>query len=220
MDVFLTYCLLKESPDLSRQQQGAAKRNLDKVATCGRDLSLELLDGENPISLETWAENIFSDLAEVARLLDKAGQGENFQAALNYQHQKLVNPALTPSARMLREMEEQSLEVNELALDLAKKHRHKLIETDYSQIQASDFALEAVVSWQKQKELEESETLSFDDFHALTFDSVLPALPPSNKDKLCEKRTIILSRSSIEEPCQWPNLPWQRNASCKIVCSA
>jgi len=220
LDVFLTYCLLNDSPDFSRQQERTAKQNLDKVATCGRDLSLELLDGETPRSLETWAENIFSDLAGVARLLDKAGQGENFQAALNYQHQKLVNPSLTPSAKMLKEMEEQSLEVNELALGLAKKHRHRLIETDYTQMQAGDFDLEAVVSRQKQKALEESETLSFDDFHALTFDTVHPALSPSNKDKLCGKQTTNLSKSFREKRCKWPALPWHRNASCEIVCSA
>ncbi|MGB3221577.1 MAG: glutamate--cysteine ligase [Desulforhopalus sp.] len=168
LDVFLTYCLLKDSPYLSRQQQRTAKQNLNKVATCGRNLSLELLDGENPRSLDTWGEDIFSELIDVARLLDNADQGENFQAALNSQHQKLTNPALTPSARMLKDMAEQELEVNELALNLAKKHRHKLLETGYTHMQAYKFALEAVASQQKQRELEEADTLSFDDFLRLT----------------------------------------------------
>ncbi len=206
LDVFLTFCLLKESPDLSLQQQRAAKKNLDKVATCGRDLSLELLDNETPRSLENWAEEIFSDLTEVAHLLDKSNQGEKFQEALSCQHQKLRNPGLTPSARILKDMKEQELEVNEFALSLAEKHRHKLLETDYKQMQTSEFALEAVASRRKQSELEESETLSFDDFHRLTFDSVPPALSQS--------------RSFKEESCQWSTFPWYDNISCENVCSA
>jgi glutamate--cysteine ligase len=204
LDVFLTFCLLKDSPDFSRQQQRIAKQNLNKVATWGRDVSLELLDGENPRSLKTWAEDIFSDLAEVARLLDKADQGENFLAALNRQHQKLKDPELTPSARMLKDMAEQELEVNELALSLAKKHRRKLLKTDYTQMQDGEFDWEAVASRQKQRELEKAETLSFDEFLHLTFNSSPSAPLPSKNYK--------------GECFQWPPLPWHRNASCEIVC--
>ena len=203
LDVFLTFCLLMDSPELSRQQQRTAQQNLKKVATCGRDLSLELLDGEKTRSLATWAEEIFSDMAMVARLLDKAEQGKNFQAALDCQHQKLTNPALTPSARMLKDMSEQELEVNELALRLAKKHRHKLLETDYTQMQAGEFAWEAVASGQKQRELEEAETISFDDFLRLTVDSLPPAPSPS---RICRG-----------ERCQWPALSGHPNASCELV---
>ena len=35
LDVFLTYCLLKDSPDISRQQQRTAKQNLHKVQAAG-----------------------------------------------------------------------------------------------------------------------------------------------------------------------------------------
>lgn len=164
LDVFLTYCLLKESHFFSRKQRRTAKQNMNKVTTYGRDLSLVLMDDTTPRSLITWAENIFSDLTEVARLLDKANQGGEFQVALAYQHQKMRNPALTPSARMLNDMAKEELEVNALALSLAQKHRHKLLETDYTRIQACDFALEAVASRQNQRVLEEADILSFDDF--------------------------------------------------------
>lgn len=204
LDVFLTFCLLKDSPDFSQQQQHIAKQNMNKVATCGRDASLELLDGEHPRSLKTWAEDIFSDLAEVAQVLDKANQGKDYQAALNRQHQKLKDPALTPSARMLKDMAEQDLEVNELALSLAKQHRRKLLETDYTQMQDGEFAWEAVSSWQKQSELEKTETLSIDEFLHLTFNN---------------SSSAPLSGKNYQGECfQRPPLPWHRNASCEIVC--
>ena len=79
------------------------------MAIGGRDLSLELMDDETPRSLGAWAKEIFADLAKVALLLDHAYEGENFQAAAECQHQKLVKPELTPSARMLKDMEEEGL---------------------------------------------------------------------------------------------------------------
>lgn len=178
LDVFLTYCLLKDSPDISRQQQRTAKENQNKVTTCGRDTSLELLDDEKTRTLGEWADDIFSDLAEVARLLDTANHGEDFQDALDYQHQKVANPSLTPSARMLKDMEEQNLDVNELVLSIAKKHRQKLYETDYSPTLDCNFSIEAKTSLQKQKTLEEAETLRFDDFHRLTFGNLAPSPSP------------------------------------------
>jgi glutamate--cysteine ligase len=171
LDVFLTYCLLKDSPELSGHELQTSQNNLKKVATCGRELTLELLDFGTPKSLKSWAEDIFSDLTDVARLLDTHNQQQAFQNAINYQHQKLTNPALTPSARMLQDMIEQKVEVNELVFNLAKEHRQKLLETDYTHMQARDFALEAAASRQKQQVLEEADTLLFDDFLHLSCDS-------------------------------------------------
>lgn len=200
LDIFLTYCLLKNSPRLFRRQQRTAKQNLNKVATCGRDLSLQLIDGQTPKSLEAWAEEIFADLAEVARLLDNADQGENFQAALNYQQQKLSNPELTPSARMLTDMQEQGLEVNELAMNLANKHRRTLLETGYRQMPADEFTKEAVSSWHKQWGLEEADTLSFDDFLRLNQDGPLSAPSPPE--------------SGNRSRCLWPTLLDQPLSPC------
>lgn len=183
LDVFLTYCLLNDSPGLSLSQQRTSKKNLNKVATCGRDLSLELMDGENPRSMVLWAEEIFAGMAEVAQLLDHAYQGDNFKAAVNCQHQKLTNPAQTPSARMINEMKEQELEIGELALKLAKRHRRKLLENGYMQMQGGEFAREAVSSRQKQRELEDADRLSFDAFFSLTLDGPLtvPSPPPCRR---------------------------------------
>ena len=195
LDVFLTWCLLADSPALSRQQQRTAKQNLNKVATCGRDLSLQLLDNENPRSMGIWAEEVFTGLAEVARLLDDAYQGKSFQAAVSTQQQKLENPELTPSARMLQDMAEQELEVSELALNLAKKHRHTLLNKNYRQMQAGEFTRETVSSWHKQWELEEADTLSFDDFLRLTLDGPLSTSSPSS-----DKRSRCLWPALLDQP--------------------
>ncbi len=89
------------------------------------------MDGENSRSLTNWAEDIFSNLTEVARLLDITDQQSHFQAALNNQHKKLVNPSLTPSAKILKDMKQDKLEANELALRMAKSHRSMRFMQDW-----------------------------------------------------------------------------------------
>ena len=188
LDVFLTYCLLKESPNLSHKQSCIIKQNLNKVATQGRDANLELLDGENQRSLRNWADDVFSDLAEVAQLLDTANQGREYQEALHSQQQKIANPALTPSARILADMKEKGLEVNELALNLAKSHRKKLLETDYTELTDTHFTSEAVASRQKQNDIEASDTLLFDDFLSLMSYNARPALLQS---EICKENRSL-----------------------------
>ncbi|WP_319549606.1 glutamate--cysteine ligase [Desulfogranum marinum] len=178
LDIFLTYCLLKESPAFSWQQQCTAKKNMQQVATCGRDVSVILQDGERPRSLKKWGEELFSDLSEVARLLDKPAQSMKYQKALHHQHQKLKDPAKTPSARILKDMAEQKLEINELALNLAKKHRHTLLKTNYTQVRSCEFAREALVSRSKQRELEKSKPANINDYLRLTLDVFPPAPKP------------------------------------------
>jgi glutamate--cysteine ligase len=185
LDVFLTYCLLKDSPDLSREEQQTAQQNLEQVATCGRELSLELADCDKTRSLVNWGEEIFTELAKVAALLDTHHQEHHFQKALNCQHEKLKHPELTPSAQILQDMAEQNLEINELALALAKQHRIQLLGTTYTHMQAGEFAAEAAASWQKQNTLEKADTLLLDDFLHLTCDSFPPDMFLANKSTCC-----------------------------------
>lgn len=180
LDVFLTYCLLKDSPELSQEQLDTTRQNQNRVATCGRDLSLQLIDDNKPRFLHSWADEMFTDMTGVANLLDMpTGEGK-FQAALNHQRRKLSSPSLTPSARMLREMNEKGLEANELALNLAVQHRLKLINTDYTVIETDQFTLEADNSRQKQQVLEKDVNVSFEDFLRLEHDGFSPASAASS----------------------------------------
>jgi glutamate--cysteine ligase len=200
LDVFLLYCLLSDSPDLSMAQQASAQQNLNKVATCGREHSLFLMDDYGIKSMAAWAEEVFADLVPIARLLDDAYQSDSFESALNSQLQKLENPELTPSARMLKDMREQGLGVNELAMSLAKSHRHTLLDNGYRQMSAEEFLQEATTSWLKQKELEETDSLSFDDFLRVTLDGSLT-------------RPLAVERGERNH-CFWPPQQDQSLSSC------
>jgi glutamate--cysteine ligase len=185
LDVFLTYCLLADSPMMCPQQQDLARQNLTRVASWGRLASLALMDGNTLRSMKDWAEEIFANLGEVARLFDSDTQSNSFLSALADQHEKLKRPELTPSARLLHDMKEQGLEINELAIKLALEHRRKLFLRGYKQIQADQFRQEAAASWRKQHQLEESDDVSFDDFLSLL------SQPSSSDASLPDCRTNI-----------------------------
>jgi len=185
LDVFLVYCLLNDSPSLSQQQQYTAKQNLNKVAVCGRDYSLLLIDGQQSKTLNSWAEEIFTDLNKVAQLLDHAYHEGNFKAVVSNEYQKFGSPELTPSARMLKTIQEQELEISAFALSLAKMHRRKLFKNGYRQIPVTKFTHDSARSWQMQKELETADTLGFDDFLHLTLEGTFsspPALEKAERD--------------------------------------
>lgn len=202
LDLFLTYCLLKDSPRLSRQQQHSSRQNLNKVAIGGRDVSLQLTDDGQPKSLKAWAEEIFAELIQLARLLDHGQRTKSFQAAVDCQYQKLAHPGLTPSARVLKEMKEKNLEIGDLAMSLAQDHRRTLLGHGYVRMSASEFDAMASVSWQKQKKLEETDKLSFDDFLRQTSNSPLSSPPPKQR--------------TSKNRCSWPSLLKQPLKSCTV----
>lgn len=186
LDTFLTYCLLKDSPELTLDQQAIAQLNSKKVATDGRRGSLELMDDGTPRSLKTWGEDVFADMNEVALLLDTMEQSGKYRMALDGQYQKLHNPALTPSAMILEDMVEQGLDFNELAVRLAQEHRQMFLCNGYQHLQEGAFAREAASSLKKQKDLEEEQTLGFDDYLRSRLKGVLAETSLSGEDPCLE----------------------------------
>ncbi|TMN94221.1 glutamate--cysteine ligase, partial [Pseudoalteromonas sp. S407] len=79
LDVFLTYCLLKASPHMDWQEQGQTQENLDRVVNQGRDPQLQLQRSDESVSLQQWAEDIFTDLAKVADYMDQAHGSDDYQ---------------------------------------------------------------------------------------------------------------------------------------------
>lgn len=205
LDVLLTYCLLQDSPKLSRQQLATTKRNMSRVATDGRNPSLVLQDDASPRLLTRWAADIFSDLTEVARLLDEAYHGQQYQRALDGQRRRVDCSALTPSARILKDMEAQDLEVTELALRLAKQHRRALLERSYTEMKEGEFVWEAVASLHRQRELEATDSLCFNEFLRLASTGSAPGSPSPH--------------DIHEQPGQWVPL-CDHTSSCKWCCDA
>lgn len=187
LDLFLSYCLLKESPEISDKQLREVKQNQQQVAKYGRKKGLPLHDNGRSRALTDWAGEIFSEMEEIADLLDLANQGNSHRTALKCQYEKLLDPSLTPSARLLQDLRERELEFDELGMKMAEKHRITLLRNDYKRLHEKDFAQESVKSWMSLRALEDTETSTFSDSPA-----------PKN---IAAPRGQKFKRTGIQGPC-------------------
>ena len=164
MDAFLLYCLLSDSPETDEREFHQGQENQKRIVNSGRDPALELLRGDNSITMRAWAQEILQGSDACAELLDQAKGGNAYRQALSLQLAKLENPELTPSARVLRDMSSAQQSFYAHTLALAEQHRayfatRPLTEKDYA-----DFAQMSAQSLHKQTELETQQQVNFDEY--------------------------------------------------------
>lgn len=150
LDVFLTYCLLKNSPDMQWDEQMSANANLEKVVNEGRAQKLVLNDKNQERTLTSWGNEIFSQLENVAQFMDKQYGVSYYSETISRMASWIDKPQLTYSGRYVNTLVESGLDNGHFALALAKKYKLSHQQTDYQvyskewlthQVQASNEAL-------------------------------------------------------------------------------
>ena len=163
MDIFLTYCLLKNSPIIDGEECEALDQNFDSVVNEGRNPDLKLYDQQQEKSISEWGLQLLKEMESVANTLDKANSDERYKHALLEQTNKLLSPELTPSAQVLSLMEKESLSWLEMAGELSKKHQ-LMLRTSTPPAPADTFKTEAVESFKLAEQIKAQDSLSFDEF--------------------------------------------------------
>ncbi|WP_371188821.1 glutamate--cysteine ligase [Thalassotalea maritima] len=164
LDVFITYCLLKESPAVTLEQKNVFIENTNKVIVEGRKLGLRLNDKGIDKTIPEWGNEIFTELTYIAELFDKAYNTSDYSAVIAAEHSKINDPTLTPSAKILQDLMRGEQSIVGWALDKAKAFRAELKDHPYSYFSEQQFGEMAQASLDKQLQIEQSDTLSFDDF--------------------------------------------------------
>ncbi|MEO9508050.1 MAG: hypothetical protein ABJG28_02605, partial [Nonlabens ulvanivorans] len=100
----------------------------------------------------------------IAKILDKANSTDKYQAVLAAELAKINNPELTPSAKILDLLVNQNESLTQVALSLAQQYKDGLLAQDYQVFNEELFIESVKQSHQDQKNIEDSDTLSFDDF--------------------------------------------------------
>ena len=137
--------------------------NSARVLLQGRDPNLLLLDhGNNEQGLEQLAMPIFEELDAAAELLDRANSTTDHQLAVAEAKRLLANPELTPSARLLAEMEREALSHSEIISRYSKHWDELHRKTEMTSETRIALADEAVASLRRQRDIEESDSESFD----------------------------------------------------------
>lgn len=166
LDLFLITCLLDGEQDIEGPECEMISENHQKVVTRGREPGLMLTKEGQQITLCNWAEEILNRTEHIAKELDALSSQSRYTDCVAEQCAKVLDSTLTPSAKILRMMQENKQEYVEFSLQQSRLHRETLLKTTLAAEQDSLFQQEALNSIKKQSQLEASSLEPFDEYLA------------------------------------------------------
>ncbi|MFA5489131.1 MAG: glutamate--cysteine ligase [Candidimonas sp.] len=167
LDVFLLYCAMEESAFFPNN--GFCRDSNDNFSTVvkeGRKPGLVLIKSNRPIGLQEWGRELVGNMAPYARLLDHVHDTQAYGAALAVQAERVEDPEKTLSAQWLQAMRDQKQGQHEHALALSLRHRDALRSPPLPADLEKYYQDMATTSFAAQKNLEDSDTESFDSYVA------------------------------------------------------
>lgn len=166
LETLLVFCLLEDSPIITPRELCGINHNQGQVARHGRDPDLHLYRNGDKVPLRTWAAEIMDALGGIAELLDQTRDGTPYADALADCRAAVEDPERTPSARVIAEMTRREESFIRFAMRMSRLHedhfRSSALDPD---IQAR-FAQAAVESLERQREIEQADTLTFEEYLA------------------------------------------------------
>jgi glutamate--cysteine ligase len=156
--------LLLPSPPISADEADMIDENLGLVAHCGRDPQLELSTPKGRLKLRDWATEFLDDMEPICHWLDESHATNAYSHSLQRQRDKIADPQLIPSTRMIAMMTENK----ESFFDLAMRKSCKV--ADYFTSRPLDNEAmarqrgQAQESEQSARLIEASDTQPFDQF--------------------------------------------------------
>jgi glutamate--cysteine ligase len=164
LDLFLLYCLFNEETELTHEQQEEAETNQDKVVLNGRVHDLTLTHNGEEVCKTAWLKTIFADFVEIAKWLDEHYGGQEYQVALENAAIAVEDPSKTLSGQLLDKILNEQRDNGHIGMDLARQYAEHIRSTPSSQYDDAMLEQEAIESINKQAEIEQSDTVSFDQF--------------------------------------------------------
>jgi glutamate--cysteine ligase len=164
LDLFLTWCAIISSPEMSTQQSQQCSENLTKIVTRGRKPNLMLAIDDTKQDVAAWGHWLTEQLKDIAIQLDKTSDNPVYLQAIEHIAPRFAAPELTSSARILKMIQDGETDNGTLALSLAETYKAELITQGYSIWSDSFFEQEKLLSVKQQQKIESKDKLNFDDF--------------------------------------------------------
>ncbi len=172
LDAFLLFCALQDSPALGNVECHACTDNFLRVVKEGRKPGLQLQRDGQAIGLQAWANELLEQIASLADLLDKSQDAGHHRQALDAQRAKVADPALTPSAQVLAQLQAGE-RFRDFALRQSQAHADYFRSQPLSAEQQAAFEAAAAQSLRDQADIEAEEHGDFDSFAAAYQASIL-----------------------------------------------
>lgn len=164
LDLFITYCLLCPSPPILNRHYPIISANKDAAVLNGRDPDLVLKRNGERITLKSWGSQILDELEPIAELFDRALDTDSYRRCIRLQKDKIDHPEKTPSARILNELMENDEPFFHFAVRKAKEAKKAISNKKLSPETINHYNDVALESLQRQSEMEEKDSVGFDDF--------------------------------------------------------
>ncbi len=164
LEAFLLFCLLQDSPPLSRSENRTIHNNLLATAQRGRDPSLNLMQGSQAVPLSQWAGDVLQAMQPLCELMDESLPLPPYQNSLQRQWEKVQNPESTPSARVVQEMRENHESFDHFSRRLSQSHADYFRNRPLAHTQLDWFKILTSQSIEEQERIEAEDTLSFEQF--------------------------------------------------------
>ena len=128
VEAFLAFCVMRDSPLMSADDQVLLDGNHVAVASAGRDPDLMLNDQGRTLPMTVWAKEILDQMQGVCELLDSTDVSRPYSRALDLQRAKIDDVSLTPSARLVHEVESSAESFFHHALAMSQQHKQTLAQ--------------------------------------------------------------------------------------------
>ncbi len=170
MEAFLIYCLISDSPKLDDAGWDEAAANQLATARRGRDPDLRLARNGGAVTLAAWGREILDGTRAVAELIDRGDSSHDYAEAIEAQAALLQDGESTPSARLLEELRVAGCGFFEFAMLAAQGHKEYFRSiTSLPVEREAEFADEARDSLARQREIEQADEISLDEYLANYF---------------------------------------------------
>lgn len=167
LELLMMFAWLSDSPPLTPADMDTNKHNVQTVAHRGREPGLTLTCNNESIKLVDWGIAVLESLSEVAVWMDTVaadGRVENlYQSSLQAQLEKMRDSSLTPSARIVDELDGYG-SFFKMAMDVSASHKQTLVDLPVDKQLHALLEQSVSDSIAAQQSMEAACVGSFDDF--------------------------------------------------------
>lgn len=172
LEALMLYCLLQDSPTIDANERIAIDQNELDVAHRGREPGLKLIRRDGEISLHDWGLEVCDEMLPICEYLDTGVEGSSYTQALEKQRAAIIDPELTPSAKMLAEMHENGEGFYHFAKRKSLEHYEYFSQLNIGEEHKALLEKSVEDSLTRQQEIEASDEVSLDEYLASYFAQV------------------------------------------------
>lgn len=162
LEVLALYCLMKPSPALLTAEEELITRNQNHIVDQGRLADLKIESDSGELNFVDWMTENLTAMLPFAQLLDEAHGSHEYSASIVTMQKRANDPALTLSAQVLEKTKAEGSWG--FGYQLAQRYADSLDATPLSDSVAAEYAEYAAQSRIRQTAIENSDTVSFDEY--------------------------------------------------------